>query len=97
METHFFLCVLAYHLLISIEKSSLDNGIHTSWATVRDQLRSHQVVTTVLPTTYGSELRSRQATVAEPDHRATYRGPGITQTVMRRSGRGNQGGCSDEN
>ena len=31
VETHIFLCVLAYHLLVAIEKVLLDRGIHTSW------------------------------------------------------------------
>jgi transposase len=38
-EAHIFLCVLACHLLIAIEKTLLDHGIHTSWATVRDTLK----------------------------------------------------------
>ena len=35
VEAHIFLCVLAYHLLVTIEKYFLDQGIHTSWATLR--------------------------------------------------------------
>ena len=50
-QTHIFLCVLAYHLLVSIEKRFLDRGVHTSWWTLRQQLSTHQVVTVVLPTT----------------------------------------------
>lgn len=30
VETHIFLCVLAYHLLVAIEKTLLDKGVHTS-------------------------------------------------------------------
>jgi transposase len=33
VQTHIFLCVLAYHLLVAIEKRCLDQGLHTSWAT----------------------------------------------------------------
>ena len=50
VETHIFLCVLAYHLLVAIEKTLLDKGVHTSWATVRQTLQTHQVATIVLPT-----------------------------------------------
>ena len=35
VQTHIFLCVLAYHLLVAIEKRFLDHGVHTSWATLR--------------------------------------------------------------
>ena len=34
VETHIFLCVLAYHLLVAIETTLLNQGVHTSWATV---------------------------------------------------------------
>ena len=52
-ESHMFLCILAYHLLISIEKTLLDQGIHTSWASVRDTLKTHQICTIVLARQYG--------------------------------------------
>jgi transposase len=43
VEAHISLCVLAYHLRISIEKTLLDAGVHASWATVRETLKTHQV------------------------------------------------------
>lgn len=30
-QTHIFLCVLAYHLLVTIEKRFLERNIHTPW------------------------------------------------------------------
>ena len=44
-QTHIFLCVLAYHLLVAVEKSLRDSGLYTSWGTVREQQATHQVVT----------------------------------------------------
>ena len=82
VETHIFLCVLAYHLLVAVEKSFLDQGIHTSWATLREQLRTHQVVTAVLPTTDGNLLKIRRATTPEPQHRLIYQVLGIPEEVM---------------
>lgn len=82
VETHIFLCVLAYHLLVAVEKSFLDQGIHTSWATLREQLRTHQVVTAVLPTTDGHLLKIRRATTPEPQHRLIYRVLDIPEEVM---------------
>jgi transposase len=82
VETHIFLCVLAYHLLVAIEKSFLDQGIHTSWATLREQLRTHQVITAVLPTTDGHLLKIRRATTPEPQHRLIYQVLGIPEEVM---------------
>ena len=59
-QTHIFLCVLAYHLLVCIEKRFLDRAIHTSWWTLRQQLSTHQLVTVVLPTSNGAVLKIRR-------------------------------------
>ena len=37
----YFLCVLAYHLLVAIETTLLSQGLHTTWATVRDTLATN--------------------------------------------------------
>lgn len=71
-QTHIFLCVLAYHLLVAIEKRFLDRGVHTSWWTLRQQLSTHQVVTVVLPTRDGRVLKIRKGTTPEPIHREIY-------------------------
>jgi transposase len=71
-QTHIFLCVLAYHLLAVIEQYFLDQGIHTSWGTLRDELSTHQVVTVVLPTESGGVLRIRKGTTPETVHREIY-------------------------
>ncbi len=82
-EAHIFLCVLAYHLLIAIAKTLLDQAIHTSWATVRDTLKTHQVCTIVLPTTDGSCLRIRKAATAEPAVQDVYRSLVISPHVIK--------------
>ena len=71
-QTHIFLCVLAYHLLVTMEKRFLDRGVHTSWWTLRQQLSTHQVVTVVLPTKDGRVLKIRKGTTPEPIHREIY-------------------------
>jgi transposase len=82
VQTHIFLCVLAYHLLISIETSFLRKKIHTSWATLRQQLSTHQVVTAVLPTPCGQLLRIRKGTNPEKQHQVIYDTLGIPHEVM---------------
>lgn len=72
VETHIFLCVLAYHLLATVEKSFLDQGIHTSWASLREQLATHQIITVVLPTSDGQQICLRKATTAEAEHKRIY-------------------------
>jgi transposase len=72
VETHIFLCVLAYHLLVSIERAFLDQGIHTSWETLRQQLSTHQILTVRLPATNGRVLTIRRDTRPEDIHRHIY-------------------------
>ena len=83
VQTHIFLCVLAYHLLACVEKMFLDAGAHTSWATLRDQLRTHQVNTIVLPASNGDVLRIRKATTPDPEHLDIYRTLRIPDEVMK--------------
>ena len=82
-QTHIFLCLLAYHLLVAIEKRFLDKGIHTSWWTIRQQLSTHQVVTVVLPTADGRVLKIRKGGCPEPVHREIYQTLRIPQEVMK--------------
>ena len=82
VETHIFLSVLAYHLLIAIEKTLLDQGVHTSWATVRETLRTHQVCTVMLPADGGRVLRIRRASTPEPQHVELYKLLDITTRIM---------------
>jgi transposase len=72
-QTHIFLCVLAYHLLAAIEHRFLQAGVHTSWWTLRQQLRTHQVVTVVLnEADSGRALKIRKATTPESTHCEIY-------------------------
>lgn len=83
VQTHIFLCVLAYHLLVSIEKMFLETGVHTSWETLREQLATHQVVTVVLPASNGEVLKIRRGSTPEPTHEEIYRTLGIPREVMK--------------
>ena len=83
VETHIFLCLLAYHLLVAIEKTLLDQEVHTSWATVREQLASHQICTIVLPTDTGETLRIRRASTPEQNHREYYRLLNIPAQIIK--------------
>ncbi|MGH7219948.1 MAG: IS1634 family transposase [Nitrospiraceae bacterium] len=83
VQTHIFLCVLAYHLLVAIEKPFLDQGVHTSWWTLRQQLSTHQVVTVVLPAAHGNILRIRKGGTPEPIHREIYKTLKIPEEVIR--------------
>ena len=83
VESHIFLCVLAFHLLVAIEKTLLDQGRHTSWASVRDALKTHQVCTIVLPTKGGQTLRIRKAATPEKDVAELYALLGLSDQVIK--------------
>jgi hypothetical protein len=83
VETHIFLCILAYHLLVAIETTLLNQGIHTSWATVREIAANHNVPTMVLPTDGGKVLRIRKGTTPEPDQSELYRLLNIPAEIMQ--------------
>ena len=83
VESHIFLCVLAYHLLVAIETTLLRQEIHTSWATVRDLLATHEIATIVLPTDQDGVLRIRRSATPEPDHRVLYEALGVPTEIIR--------------
>jgi transposase len=83
VESHIFLCVLAYHLLVAIETTLLRQEIHTSWATVRDLLATHQIATIILPTDQNGVLRIRRSATPEPDHRVMYEALGVPTEIIR--------------
>jgi transposase len=82
-ESHIFLCVLAYHLLVAIETTLLRQEIHTSWASVRDLLATHEIATIVLPTDQNGVLRIRRSATPEPDHKVLYEALGVPMEIMR--------------
>mgnify|MGYP005831662387 FL=1 len=57
--------------------------MHTSWPTVRDALRTHQVVTAVLPAQSGGVLRIPTGTTPEPEHRQIHETLEVPMEVMR--------------
>jgi transposase len=83
VESHIFLCVLAFHLLVAIEKTLLDRGRHTSWASVRGTLKTHQICTIVLPTRGGHTLRIRKASTPEKEIAELYALLGISDRVIK--------------
>ena len=83
VETHIFLCVLAYHLQAAIEHLLQQAGDHTSWETLRKELSTHQVATVVMPTADGRKLAIRRGSIPESRPREIYRLLGIAGDPMK--------------
>jgi transposase len=83
VETHIFLCLLAYHILVAVEKTLLDKGVNTSFTTVRTRLKTHQICTSVLPTSDGSILKIRKDSTPETDQIELYKLLDVPQQIVR--------------
>ena len=84
VQTHIFICVLAYHLLALVEKLFRDKGIATSWESIREILRTHQVATIVMPYKNSRKvLRMRRGTTPEKPHTDIYDTLGIAHEPMQ--------------
>jgi len=83
VETHIFLCVLAYHLQAAIEHLLQQAGDHTSWETLRQELSTHHVATVVMPTADGRKLAIRRGSIPELRPREIYRLLGIAGDPMK--------------
>jgi len=68
---------------VAIEKTLLNKGIHTSWATVRETLETHQVATVVLPTDGDMVLKIRKGSTPEPQHVELYRLLEVPKQIIR--------------
>ena len=73
-RAHIFLCVRAYHLLVAIEKGVSTGGRHTSWATLREHMSTHQVAAVVLLASDDRILKIRKAPPARAMSAAGARG-----------------------
>jgi len=82
VESHIFLCVIAYHLLAAIEKTLLDQAVHTSWTSVRNTLKTHQICTIVLPGKDNRCLRIRKAATPDADVKDLYRRLAISPHII---------------
>ncbi len=84
-ESHIFVCVLAYHLLVSIEKLLQKSGITDSWASIRKRLSTHQVVSGILRAKDGRAVEVRKDTIASTYQRTLYHALGIPAQIFNSS------------
>jgi transposase len=82
VETHIFICILAYHLLVTIEKLLQDAGIFSSWETIKKELSTHQIVTASMRADNGGVLLIRQATNPNPAQQVIYQALKISSEII---------------
>ena len=72
-EAHLFISVLAYHLLILIERELRDKGDHRRWSTIKDVLSTHQRTTVIMTDDNDQIHHIRSSGVPESEHKEIYR------------------------
>ncbi len=72
VEGHLWITLLAYHLVHHIRLRLKAAGIHDSWDTLRQRMRSHMRVTTTMRTKDNKTLHIRKAARPEPWQQAIY-------------------------
>lgn len=81
-DSHLFVTVLAYHLLISIQTKLRKHGIYMRWSAVRDFLSSHVRVTTGMTNKAGERIYVRNCSDPEPFHKAIYNALGLSHLPL---------------
>ncbi|MBT9163242.1 MAG: hypothetical protein DDT24_00146 [Chloroflexi bacterium] len=83
LEGHLFITVLAYHLLVSIQRELKKKGISHRWGTIRKLLATQMRVTASMTNDKGERIYIRQTTDPEPFHFAIYRALGLPLNPLR--------------
>ena len=83
VETHIFICILAYHLLVTIEKLLQEADIFSSWETIKKELSTHQIATVSMKADNGGVLLIRQATNANPAQEVIYQALKISSEIIK--------------
>ena len=82
-RAHLFISVLAYHLLAAVERTLVMGGDHRSWATIKDQLSTHQRSTVSLRGEGDILHQVRLSSTPEPVHQEIYRILAISDPLAR--------------
>ena len=83
-RAHLFVSVLAYHLLASIERTMHLKGDTRSWATIREQLGTHQRSTITLRGAEDTVHQVRLSSTPEAVHQEIYRLLEVKDPLARR-------------
>ena len=73
IEGHLFITVLAYHLLVAIQRRLREAGLHFRWQTIRRRMATQTRVTAAMTNNQGQRIHIRQTTQPEPFHMAVHK------------------------
>ena len=84
LEGHFFISVLAYHLLASIQRELRKKGISHRWSTIRDQMATQRRSTVSVTNDQGERIHIRHTGDPEPFHYEIHRALGLPPKPLRK-------------
>ena len=82
-EAHLFISVLAYHLLILIERELRNNGDHRRWSTIKNVLSTHRRTTIIMTDENDQIHHIRSSGVPESEHKEIYRKLNVKDPLKR--------------
>lgn len=82
LEGHFFISVLAYHLLACIQRELKHKGINHCWGTIRKPLANHMIATTLVTNNKGERVYQRRIGDPEPFHLEVYHALGVSPSPL---------------
>jgi len=82
-DSHLFITVLAYHLLISIQNILTEKKIQMRWNNIRNQLSTQVRITTSLMKKDGQRILIRNTSVANEFNRTIYNALGMKGKPLR--------------
>jgi transposase len=72
IDGHLFISLLAYHLISTIQMKLKQRSIFLTWETIRNQMKTQVLVTSILKHQNGNVTHIRTASVADPFHEKIY-------------------------
>lgn len=77
VEAHIFISVLAYHLLMWVHRQLQTHSDMREWTTLRRLLRTHSLVSTILPLKNGTTVEIRKPSLPDPEQEQVFKHLGI--------------------
>lgn len=82
-EGHLFISVLAYHLLINIERRLREKGDHRKWSTIKTELSTHRRNTIIFTDSNNEINHLKVSSMPESNHKEIYKLLDIKDTMER--------------
>lgn len=83
VDSHIFISVLAYHVLHMARYKLKLCGIHESWETIRNDLRTHSRITSTIKCEDGKKIHIRKTSLPNPRQLEIYRALNVSASFAK--------------